>query len=326
MAEFRLQSHIYVWGTQGNLTTTTATLPLLSQPTPLTTLPRTIRDACEITCLIGLRHIWVDALCIVQDDETEKAIEIANMAAVYWDAYLQIAAMHSRGATDGLLRPPDGPALTPEEMAEHRLVMTACRSLKQRVWDDRLLARYPLLTRGWTFQERILARRCVHFTNVDLVWECKRERWFEVSTLNGSDGPTKTAINNLSGAFLQCVRLAHSSTPEKFGSLAWSVPVWRQFVMSYSKRYLTDMDDRLLAISGIAGMIRGEIHGAKYAAGLWTDAMPFDLLWRCDMSSGDRLKTAKKRGPSWSWASSASKSSAYMSMPQQAYSGKSPAA
>ncbi|KAH7376679.1 heterokaryon incompatibility protein-domain-containing protein [Plectosphaerella cucumerina] len=294
----------YVWGTKGNnLTTTTAAVSRLSHHTPFSSLPKTIRDACHITCLIGLRHIWVDALCIVQDDDVEKAVEIADMGSVYWDAWLQIAAMRSRDADDGLLPPAGGSPPTPEEMDEHRLVMSACRSLKQRVWDGKLLERYPLLTRGWTFQERILARRCVHFTCIDLVWECKRERWFETPGENegGGAGAAKTAINNLSGAFLQCVRLGNS--PGHDSTLAKTVPVWRQFVMSYSKRYLTDMDDRLLAISGIAGMIRREARGSVYAAGLWADAMPFDLLWRCDMSSGNRLKETKKREPSWSWCS-----------------------
>jgi len=60
-------------------------------------------------------------------------------------------------------------------MAEHHTIMKACRSLRQTDWDGVLLRHYPLLTRGWTFQERILARRCVHFTVKELVWECKCE-------------------------------------------------------------------------------------------------------------------------------------------------------
>lgn len=291
----------YVWGAHQNLTTTAATLTRRLAPAPLADLPRTVRDACEVTILLGLRHIWIDALCIVQDDHAEKTVEIANMAAVYWGAWLQIAATRSRGADDGLLPSPHHS--TPDDVSrDHRLVMSACRSLKQNVWDDHLLAHYPLLTRGWTFQERILARRCVHFTCLDLVWECKRARWFEGPAAEGTSSTTTiTSINNLAGALLQCIRLAHDAPRDP--ALARTVPAWRQFVMSYSKRRLTDMDDRLLAISGIAGMLRGAALGRGYAAGLWADAMPFDLLWRCDVSSSDRLKETKARGPSWSWCS-----------------------
>ena len=65
-------------------------------------------------------------------------------------------------------------------------------------------------------------------------------------------------------------------------------------------RRLTQIDDKLPALSGIAELFK-EKSGDVYAAGLWKRSLPFDLLWRCDQS-GD-LKKEKRRMPSWSWIS-----------------------
>ncbi|KAK4445353.1 hypothetical protein QBC34DRAFT_384379 [Podospora aff. communis PSN243] len=97
------------------------------------------------------------------------------MASTYINAFLQIVAMSSPSAHAGLFVPDDDPSqLSP---SEHHQIMKVCRSLHQQDWDSTLLQHYQLLTRGWTFQEHILARRVIHFTKKELVWECKSARW-----------------------------------------------------------------------------------------------------------------------------------------------------
>lgn len=282
----------YVWGPpEHSLMTKKSNLGQMYRDVPLDRLPLTLQHVFEVVRNLDIQHLWIDALCIVQDDEEDKATEISNMAYTYWSARLQIAAMASPGASHGLLSGIRD--YSPEERDGHHHIMKACRSLRQNVWDGQLRRDYPLLTRGWTFQERILARRCVHFTAFELVWECKRARWCECGTIEYNVGVTNL-INNMSAAFEVCVKL-DSMVLEKI------VPMWRECVMSYSKRNLSKPEDRLLAISGIASMLRGPEGGGQYLAGLWRDAMPFELLWRCDQSSG--LTSSKTRKPTWSWCS-----------------------
>ena len=69
---------------------------------PLDRLPLTVRHTVVLVSLLELEYLWVDALCIIQDCNEDKACEIANMAATYISAFLQVAAMASPGASHGL--------------------------------------------------------------------------------------------------------------------------------------------------------------------------------------------------------------------------------
>ena len=81
-------------------------------------LPATIQDALKITYELGLRHVWIDALCIVQDDSPEWALESAKMGSIYSHCVFNIAAniggdshsgcfnLYSHIATDSTSSPP----------------------------------------------------------------------------------------------------------------------------------------------------------------------------------------------------------------------------
>lgn len=99
-------------------------------------------------------------------------------------------------------------------------------------------------------------------------------------------------LNNLGSALRVC--LQHTSDDRSMRQM------WREIVNSYSVRKLTRIDDKLPALSGIAGLLE-ERSGDTYCAGLWEKSLPFDLLWRCDQSGN--LQIEKTRSPSWSWIS-----------------------
>jgi hypothetical protein len=98
--------------------------------------------------------------------------------------------------------------------------------------------------------------------------------------------------NNLGPALWLCLKQTNDERSMR--------RMWREIVNSYSVRKLTQIDDKLPALSGIAGLLR-DSSGDTYCAGLWGKSLPFDLLWRCNQS-GD-LQTRKTRVPSWSWIS-----------------------
>lgn len=284
----------YCWGQNHNehFKTTPSNLRQMEREIPHDSLPRTLRDVFHLVRQLKYRYLWIDALCIVQDAQaadSEWKTEAAKMGDVYANADLVIAAMASSSVNDGLV------IEKCEELSssEFHHIMRTCRTMTQSEWGYKIKAHYPLLCRGWAFQERLLARRIVHFTVVELIWECMGDRWCECGH-DGKEGLTGK-INNLNSALKECRMDA---------SIAKKTLMWRECVKSFSKRDLSFADDRLFAIDGIASFIRGpdsRAYQELYFHGLWKDALPWDLLWYCDQTS--QFAREKPRGPSYSWSS-----------------------
>ncbi|KAB5566199.1 heterokaryon incompatibility protein-domain-containing protein [Coniochaeta sp. 2T2.1] len=289
----------YVWGpTESNIRTLTSNLPqMYTSIPPSSLLPLTLQHVFHLVRLLSFRYLWIDSLCITQDDDVEKAVEIGRMEYVYLNSALQISAQSSPSATAGLLRTREY-LILPEQRDEHHLIMKACRSLRQRIWDERLRRDYCLLTRGWAYQERMLARRIVHFTCFELVWECKGGRWCECGMVERRvEGMGGSVINNMSAAFEECVSRADGGEEGR----KKVVGMWRECVMGYSRGQLSVKDDRLAAISGVGRMLGGREGEEAYVGGMRSEALPSELLWRADTSC--RLAIEKTRRPSWSWGS-----------------------
>ncbi|KAF0320296.1 het domain-containing protein [Colletotrichum asianum] len=69
----------------------------------LTTLPSTFRDAVLVTRNLGVQYLWIDSLCIVQDDTADWQTESSKMAGYYSNAYLVISAAQAEDSTQGFL-------------------------------------------------------------------------------------------------------------------------------------------------------------------------------------------------------------------------------
>ncbi|KAH7483573.1 hypothetical protein FOMA001_g5958 [Fusarium oxysporum f. sp. matthiolae] len=169
----------YVWGTGSQTQYTTKTRDQLSKPGGLgnVELPQTILDAIKVTKELGIRYIWIDALCITQDDKDDKARIIFNMGTIYANAVLSIMASSNVNPTDGL--PGVGIPRSQEQSIEKLQGITlavAFQDARQRYSDieDRLWN-----TRAWTFQERVLSRRSVYFTSSQMCFICPHGACFE---------------------------------------------------------------------------------------------------------------------------------------------------
>lgn len=140
------------------------------------TLPKTFEEAILITKDLGLRYLWIDSLCIVQDDVDDKHHEIAKMSSIYANSYITIAATHSDGETHGCysagslyhqdhqlsLKQPDAATVEIDLYVREKIAHIGEQS-----------AMTPLLRRGWVYQERLLSPRVLHFCEKELVWECQ---------------------------------------------------------------------------------------------------------------------------------------------------------
>lgn len=137
------------------------------------TLTLTIREAITITRRSGLRYIWIDSLCIIQDSDDDKKVELGKMAEIYENAHLTIIAASAKEANDGfldirptpeiLVKTPVGtydPSLGTILLRRHRDVCLADDSLDQTE------------TRAWCFQESILGPRCLVYSSLNLHWGC----------------------------------------------------------------------------------------------------------------------------------------------------------
>jgi hypothetical protein len=136
-------------------------------------LPRTFQDAVKITRSLGIRYLWVDALCIIQDDEDDLQAQIGKMEDVFRSAYVTLSATCATGSDDGFIRPN-------RKLRNHCPLSYAHRPgsldmiyLCDPIDDfERHVEQSALSKRGWVFQERALSRRIIHFTEVQVYWEC----------------------------------------------------------------------------------------------------------------------------------------------------------
>ncbi|KAH8904499.1 HET-domain-containing protein [Coniochaeta sp. PMI_546] len=172
----------YCWGLSGNPIVTTAdNLAMhIQDGIRVSALPATLRQAVELTRLLGIKYIWIDALCIIQHDVEDWTRESALMSSVYSQSLLTIAAAGAVDVKEGLflkrserhgssVQLPWPGGQIDDGAGPLMLHITPSFRLFQVE-----IPQTPLSSRGWTFQERALSARVLHFTNEMCYWECKQ--------------------------------------------------------------------------------------------------------------------------------------------------------
>lgn len=269
----------YCWGSQeelerrGNLTTTKQTYDNhVTVGIPIEELPLTIRQAVGVTRYLGHKYIWVDALCILQDDSADWDVESLKMATVYTMAAVTIIAASSTSCHSGFL-PIQPPEQSPEQLQRQLRYDVALPGhiALRAVWADYLPEGGfhnfpdpcdPLEQRGWTYQEEYLSSRYLKFTSDDIQWRCN------------------------AGAVCLC----GAEIPDGFGDdhpnlkTDGTIP-WEIVVRGFSGRQFTKYIDKLPAISGLAKNLaaaqREKGGHSKYIAGCWHDRIMSlkDIVW-----------------------------------------------
>jgi len=136
----------------------------------LAELGKTFQDAVKVTRALGQRYLWIDSLCIVQEDTDDWARESMRMAAVFSSAYYVIAATAADGGDSGFLKSP--PLTQPVVLSTPSgAPLYLCRTIDDFEGD---VEDAGLSCRGWVLQERALARRTIHFSAGQTYWECGR--------------------------------------------------------------------------------------------------------------------------------------------------------
>ncbi|KAF9764479.1 hypothetical protein IL306_002800, partial [Fusarium sp. DS 682] len=276
-------------------------------------LPKTLSETVQVVRDLGLRWIWIDSLCIVQDDKHDWAREAIKMATIYQNALVTIAADSSEDARAGLhneisssmLNENDGfkicSKLSTNEESSIFLFPYQKTRLDQSITSIRdmgdLLSHSSLRDRGWTMQERILSSRIIHYASDQLYWECYHG-------IQESEDELLWIGRNINiPKFAHRIKSAKDDKAKE-KEVKSLLRYWYVHLVGgdYSHRSLTFRDDKLLAISGVAKALEN-IHPLGYMAGHWCeddDELVKSLCWK---RGGPGKKSAKYRAPSWSWAS-----------------------
>lgn len=160
----------YVWGSDTNPVLNSANLRELSSPHGLQGIfiPQTITDAICLVKQLEIRYLWVDSICIIQDDDFDKCRQLPMMDEIYQRAYLVMIAATGKDADAGLpgtTEPRTGFNQRTESIGGiyfNTASLALRRALENSKW----------ATRGWTYQEGLLSRRALVITDSMTYWDC----------------------------------------------------------------------------------------------------------------------------------------------------------
>ena len=250
-------------------------------------LPRTFQDAITITRRLGIKYLWIDSLCIIQDSDEDWKKESRNMASIFSNSHLTIEATSATDPSKGCFLPSRGRGTVLDQMDIRARDGTVCRvcirrdSLRNLMhlhnrrdgYNKVLLTEFGtppediLSDRGWVYQERLQSTRILHYTSVELYWECQ----------------TKTSC--------EC-------RADEQNYVTTRTPSWETAVEVFTRKGLTRPTDRPFAFAGVAALVGS---GVDFHLGIREDHAIQDLAWVCADSSP--RKQPWYIAPSFSWYS-----------------------
>ncbi|KAL6816755.1 heterokaryon incompatibility domain-containing protein [Trichoderma camerunense] len=274
----RYASLSHCWGSSGRppLKTTKANLQKHLQDIPWASIPKTFQDAITVARSIGLAYVWIDSLCIVQDDHQDWLKESKRMGSIYEQAEVTIAASHTPGCWEGFLFPrnPLPPSVEiPSFFSQDSDISNASGiQVFATVRRDTAANTFPefgtLNSRAWATQEWLLSRRIVFFTKGAIIWSCKA--------------------------------ITQRETGERCYSISRNTR-WKNIIEQYSDRQLTYATDRLIALEGLR-MELGKKIACEYAFGVWKESLPNQLLWQVTKRIDGAAISDPLKLPTWTWA------------------------
>ncbi|RGP62657.1 het-domain-containing protein [Fusarium sporotrichioides] len=324
----------YCWGKSRCVTTTKANLVNHKHDIPVATLPRTIRDAVLATRGLEINYLWVDSLCIVQDDTDDWSSEAAIMGDVYANATLTISTLSGTDCDDGLFTPhsfrqpyvlPFPIPPTPDRASNTRWVVPAVQPpvKENNAGMLELPFRGPIHSRGWTFQEQMLSTRILWFGQGHVQWECLSKfavdsspdsmgHYEYPSYKSGEPRRTRRMKGHLQRSFKIKATLSQSEQQDNAIGRGTSSeeddPVdayteWETLVAEYTTRSLTKESDRIPAILGLANVM-GPMFECDFLMGIWKGKHFLrSLLWQVQTASTCTALQSSNSYPSWTWAS-----------------------
>ena len=310
-------------------------------------LPQSFKDACTVTRYLNQKYIWIDSLCIVQDDADDWRREAAKMGSIYEGSYVTIAASDAAGSVDGFLHPRFEANNFVVDDNKGRLIRFVARDYNLEMHNSKFFHHgdtpdhewlmrpvdmdhrfiNPILLRGWCFQERLMAKRILHFKRYEYFLECNKGVRCECSGMaKARQGTIKSYLAIMLKEMLDSFELMkaakmHESLVEHLGMRRSIEPasanaderlmqVWEALVENYSRTAFTYEEDVLPALGSLARFFQAKRPDWTYLVGLWKEALPRGLMWTMENSRGLDARKARRGKPESSQLQSQSSPSA----------------
>ncbi|ROW14314.1 hypothetical protein VPNG_03961 [Cytospora leucostoma] len=293
----------HCWGnTKPRCMTTSKNYDRQCQKIPWADIPKTFREAMQYTQRLGVRYIWIDSVCIIQpgDDQyyDDWLVEAVRMSDYYYNAYVTLAAASSADCHGGLFskQPDRKHCLFRATIGGKHCQFFAARTSEdvhyRNAYAEIQAHRWPLGTRGWVYQERLVSCRVLYFTTYQLIFDCFRGLASEEWSCYSHPEP-EMSLKRLYWELL------HDTT---------ALLAWQKLIEDYSALRLTNLGDRLPAMAAIAQQVLsrqgpGGTLGSTYLCGLRASSLHSGLLWLVGDHEPQLRQDSRCLAPSWSWAS-----------------------
>ncbi|KAI0547560.1 heterokaryon incompatibility protein-domain-containing protein [Xylaria curta] len=301
----------YVWGESNNEDwLTKMNINERLETLDIEALPATIRDAIVVCEKLGERYLWIDRLCILQDDELDKASQVHSMSSIYTGAKFVTVDASSNGINDGMA----GVSRARTAQISEKLAGLNINVQLPPLWD--VVGPASWNSRGWTYQEAILPLRKVYFTQSQVFYECALRidheetlvySSFDHSMHSKANYPTTTTSLCYNAAQDCSYELAKTELSDR-AEKPWQA--YARHLTRYRQRMLRQSSDLLNAFSGIVDAL---YPGGKSYYGLPTADFDLALLWgtwkdpfirKIPLSGTPEIRNDDPSlFPSWSWAS-----------------------
>ncbi|KAJ4265373.1 hypothetical protein NW762_004661 [Fusarium torreyae] len=311
----------YCWGDMGtNLTTTRGNVSRHMEGIPMESLPVFIQEALIAARALEYRYIWIDALCIIQDDSDDWDKEASKMKDVYANADLTLSSLSATGCHEPLFhsrgvrttRPVPFDIWTPKSERPRwkkdviyqysvypSFLINNDGDPQGFSGGDKVTSRAPITSRGWVLQEQMLSTRILYFGSSYLLWECLclATTDLDPSMIISPRTSGGLGLNNRAKYAIQGVAHPaysydlHDLRRQPFG-------IWQSLLTSYTERRLTKSRDRIPAFLAISKSLESTI-GGEFIGGVWKgERLLESLSWNVQEADDKQAKE-----PSWSWAS-----------------------
>ncbi|CAI6334227.1 unnamed protein product [Periconia digitata] len=294
----------YMWGVTKRYTTKKENLDSQYARIPLELLPRTFRDAITFTHHLGLSYLWIDALCVVQDDVSDLGREIGKMGDIFRNSALTLYVRHGEHADSGLGTQRNAYVVKPCKL-DFRITFSDGHSTQTSAFANFAPHQninehhHPLEYRGWALQEKVLSKRSVIFGPDQLRWRCQAHTASEAQP--DHDDSSQETDSYLKLDVLEGKKVELSIKVERQEVLK----AWLGLIRDYCQRSLTYRTDVLMALAGIASTV-AKAHNLHYCNGFWVEDLQKSLLWRVDeldglpgASSDESANPTLSELPSW---------------------------
>ncbi|KDR70006.1 hypothetical protein GALMADRAFT_230334 [Galerina marginata CBS 339.88] len=247
--------------------------------------PRSIKDAIDLVQVMGERYLWIDSLCLIQDEDDDMLDGISHMNLVYQCAIMTIIVAHAVDANTPLSGLHPGSRTVDQEIIEvlPGIKMAATTGVYNAIswWGAHR-------TRGWTMQELVLSPRLLVFSKYRIYFRCRANCWSEDTIYDNYP----SAVNEILHSGTQ-IRFLSDNEPEP-------LPAFNAQLFRYAGRKLTKESDMIHGMTGILQVLSVQTRSGVLQ-GMFTAF--FDISVLCWNNFPLSFTAGRRAGfPTWSWA------------------------